>query len=231
MNPENPDQLPALIESLLFVAEEPVTVRHLQQALDVPAKAVREALQSLEQTLQSRGVRVQQQDQYLLMISASEAAPYIERFLGLDLSRKLSPAALESLAVVAYRQPVTRAQVEAVRGVDCQGVLRTLVAQDLIMEVGRLEQAGRPILYGTTFEFLQYFGLNDLSQLPPLEGDLASLLSSENGPLSPEDSETSLRQDGEPAAERAESVQPDDANQAVAPSSEATGKPAEAAQS
>ena len=210
MNPNNPDQLPALIESLLFVAEEPVTFRHLQQALDVPAKAIRQALQSLEETLQSRGLRIQQQGQYFLMISASEAAPYIERFLGLDLSRKLSPAALESLAVVAYRQPVTRSQVETVRGVDCQGVLRTLVAQDLIMEVGRLEQAGRPILYGTTFEFLQYFGLKDLSQLPPLEGDLASLLSSE-------DSTATAPSQGEPSAEDEESAQPGDANPAVAP--------------
>ncbi|NOZ07197.1 MAG: SMC-Scp complex subunit ScpB [Chloroflexi bacterium] len=231
MNPKDPDQLPALIESLLFVAEEPVTIRHLQQALDVPAKAIREALQALEQTFQSRGVRIQRQGQYLLMISASEAAPYIERFLGLDLSRKLSPAALETLAVVAYRQPVTRAQVEAVRGVDCQGVLRTLVAQDLIMEVGRLEQAGRPILYGTTFEFLQYFGLKDLAQLPPLEGDLASLLSSEDGPSPLEDVETPLRQQGEQIAEQEESVQQEGADPAVAPGSAVAGKPPEATQS
>jgi len=231
MNPNNPDQLPALIESLLFVAEEPVTVRHLQQALDVPAKAIREALQSLEQTFQSRGVRVQQQGQSLLMISASEAAPYIERFLGLDLSRKLSPAALESLAVVAYRQPVTRAQVEAVRGVDCQGVLRTLVAQDLIMEVGRLEQAGRPILYGTTFEFLQYFGLKDLTQLPPLEGDLASLLLSEDGSSPLEEAETSLQTQSEPSVEDQESAQPEGAGPAVAPVGDIAGKPTEATQS
>ena len=177
MDPNNPDELQALIESLLFVAEEPVTINHLRQALDVSPAKIKKALAALEETYRSRGIRIQHQDQRIQFVTAAEAAPYIERFLGLDLSRKLSPAALETLAIIAYRQPITRAQIEAVRGVDCQGVLRTLLAQELIAEVGRLEQVGRPILYGTTFEFLQYFGLEDLSQLPPIEGDLESLLS------------------------------------------------------
>jgi segregation and condensation protein B len=112
--------------------------------------------------LQRKGDRVQ-------LASAPEAAPYIERFLGLDLTARLSPAALEVLAIVAYRQPITRAQIEAVRGVSCDAVLRTLVSRGLLEEVGRLEQAGRPILYGTTFQFLQHFGLNTLSDLPPLK--------------------------------------------------------------
>jgi len=200
-DPTNAEHLPALIESLLFVAEEPVTVHHLQQALDVSLQATQDALEILERDCQSRGLRVQRQGQQILMITMPEAAPYIERFLGLDLSRKLSPAALESLAVVAYRQPVTRAQVEAVRGVDCQGVLRTLVAQGLITEVGRLEQAGRPILYGTTFEFLQYFGLEDLSQLPPLEGDLATLLAAHEEDSTPQSADDQVQQQREEDAE------------------------------
>ena len=92
----------------------------------------------------------------------------MRQFLGLELTGKLSPAALETLAIVAYRQPVTRAQVEAVRGVNSDSVIRTLVNRGLIEEQGRLDQAGRPIIYGTTFDFLQQFGLSSLDQLPPL---------------------------------------------------------------
>jgi segregation and condensation protein B len=103
------------------------------------------------------------------MVTAPEAAPHIERFLDLELSSKLSAPALETLAIVAYQQPVTRAEMEAVRGVNCDSVLRTLLSKGLIEEVGRLPQAGRPIVYGTTFEFLQHFGLQDLAELPPLE--------------------------------------------------------------
>lgn len=176
MNPDNPDELQALVESLLFVAEEPITINHMAQALGVPLKEIRKSLKALDDSCQTRGLRIQRQGQRYRLVTAPEAAPYIERLLGLDLTRKLSPAALETLAIVAYQQPVTRMQIEAVRGVDSQGVLRTLVAQDLIAEMGRLDQVGRPILYGTTFEFLQYFGLDDLSQLPPVDGALESLL-------------------------------------------------------
>jgi segregation and condensation protein B len=102
------------------------------------------------------------------LATVPEAGPHIERFLGLDLTSRLSQAALESLALIAYRQPITRAQVEAIRGVNCDGVLRTLLARGLVEPVGRLEQAGRPYLYGTTFQFLQYFGLDGLEQLPSL---------------------------------------------------------------
>jgi segregation and condensation protein B len=99
-----------------------------------------------------------------------EAAPYIEKLLGLQRTGRLSAAAFETLALVAYRQPITRAAIEAVRGVNSDGVLRTLLSHGLIEEVGRLEQLGRPILYGTTFAFLQQFGLESLRDLPPLEG-------------------------------------------------------------
>jgi segregation and condensation protein B len=112
--------------------------------------------------LQRSGARVQ-------LVSAPEVASYIERFLGLELHGRLSPAALESLAIVAYQQPVTRAGVEAVRGVNSDSVLRTLVSKGLIEEVGRMDTVGRPILYGTTFDFLQFFGFESLEDLPPLD--------------------------------------------------------------
>ena len=100
--------------------------------------------------------------------AAPEAATHIEHFLGLSIDGHLSTAALETLAIIAYRQPVTRAEIEAVRGVDCGGVLRTLIHRGFTHQVGRLEQAGRPIIYGTTFQFLRYFGLESLDDLPAL---------------------------------------------------------------
>jgi segregation and condensation protein B len=102
------------------------------------------------------------------MVTAPEASEYIRKFLGLELSGKLSPAAMETLAIIAYRQPMTRAEVEAIRGVNSDSTIRTLLNRGLIEEQGRLDQPGRPILFGTTFDFLQQFGLTTLEQLPPL---------------------------------------------------------------
>jgi segregation and condensation protein B len=163
-------QVESLLESLLFVADEPVAVSQLSKVLEVEVKSIEEALDRLKAEYSQRGLRIQRKGERVQMVTAPEAATYIERFLGLQLSGKLSMAALETLAIIAYQQPITRAQIEAVRGVNCDGVLRTLTRKGLIEEIGRLEQAGRPILYGTTFEFLQYFGLQDLMELPPLEG-------------------------------------------------------------
>ncbi len=163
------DNLASLVESLLFVADGPVTLEQLGRALELKASLIERALDELASCYEGRGLRLQWQGKRVQTVTAPEAAPYIERFLGLQLSTKLSTPALETLAIVAYRQPATRAQIEAVRGVNCDSVLRTLLHRGLIEPVGRLEQAGRPILYGTTFEFLQYFGFSDLSQLPPLQ--------------------------------------------------------------
>ena len=161
--------LSAKIEALLFVASEPASVEQLAQVLHASADEVEEALEGLVARYQQRGMRVQRVQQQVQFVTAPEAAADVQHFLGLDASTRLSTAALEALALVAYRQPITRAQVEATRGVNCDGVLRTLLAHGLIAAVGRLEQAGRPIVYGTTFQFLQYFGLTALSQLPSLE--------------------------------------------------------------
>ena len=167
-----------ILESLLFVATEPVATQRLAEVLEMPPEEVEVALQELEDDLKQHGFRLQRHKDQVQLVTAPEAAPYVERFLGLDLTSKLSAAALEALGIIAYRQPITRAQVEAIRGVSCDGVLRTLLGHGLIEECGRLEQAGRPILYGTTFQFLQHFGLTGYDQLPPLqeaEGDNSQL--------------------------------------------------------
>ena len=158
-----------LLESLLFVAGEPLTVAQLAQALELPADAVEAAIDGLASACAERGIRVQRHGDHIQLVSAPEAAAVIERFLGVQPQAKLSAAALETLAIIAYRQPITRAQVDALRGVDSSGVIRALLGRDLVAESGRLETVGRPILYGTTDEFLRQFGLARLAELPPLE--------------------------------------------------------------
>lgn len=162
--------LPTLLESLLFVAPAPTPVARLAQVLGLTEELLEPALAQLAAGYVDarRGLRLLRKGDRVHLTTAPEAALHIERFLGLDLSSKLSPAALETLAVIAYRQPLTRAGIEAIRGVSCDGVLRTLIARELVEPVGRLEQAGRPFLYSTTVQFLQYFGLESLNHLPPL---------------------------------------------------------------
>lgn len=157
-----------LLEALLFVAAEPTPIQRLATALGLPQERIDVGLTQLATLCQNRGIRLQRQRDTVQLVSAAEAADTIETFLGLDLTTKLSRAALETLAIIAYRQPATRPQIDAIRGVNSDGVMRTLLNRGLIEEVGRLEQAGRPILYGTTFEFLQYFGLTSLADLPSL---------------------------------------------------------------
>jgi segregation and condensation protein B len=168
--PPSQAALPILLESLLFVAAEPTPVTRLAQILDVSQEAVEIALADLSVIYRTgqRGIRLQRKGERVQLTTAPEAASYIERFLGLDLSARLSPAALEALSVIAYKQPLTRADLEAVRGVNCDGVLRTLLARELVEPVGRLEQPGRPFQYGTTGRFLQYLGLESLADLPLL---------------------------------------------------------------
>jgi segregation and condensation protein B len=159
-----------LIESLLFVADEPVRVEALAAVLDISVEQVEEALTDLTSDYEQRGLRLQRKSNRVQLVTAPESSECVRRFLGMELSGRLSAAALETLAIVAFRQPVTRATVEAVRGVSSDSVLRTLVNYGLIEGLGRLERAGRPIVYGTTFEFLQEFGLSSLDQLPTVEG-------------------------------------------------------------
>jgi segregation and condensation protein B len=164
----------SMAESLLFVASEPVHVELLAKTLKVDLDEIENALHALSEEYVDRGIRLQRKGLRVQLVTAPEAADHVRQFLGLELSGKLSPAALETLAIVAYRQPVTRSEIEAVRGVNSDSVIRTLLNRGLVEEQGRLEQAGRPIIYGTSFEFLQQFGLVSLDQLPPLTQSEAS---------------------------------------------------------
>ena len=162
------ERLPAIIESILFVADEPVDAAILAKALRRPRSEVDRALDELERRCTEGGTRLQRDGRVLQLVTAPESGPYVERFLGLEGRQRLSGAALETLAIIAYKQPVTRAGVEAVRGVNSDGAIASLIARGLIEEVGKAPGPGRPALLGTTLKFLEHFGLKNPSDLPPL---------------------------------------------------------------
>ena len=159
----------AQVESLLFVADGPVSVGRLAEALEVTAGQVERALADLTVAYTGRGLCLQRIGNRVQLTTTPEAAPYVERFLGLEARTRLSRAALETLAIIVYRQPITRPEIESIRGVSSDSVLRTLLSVGLVEEIGRAPTVGRPILYGSTFEFLQHFGLSSLEELPPLD--------------------------------------------------------------
>ncbi|MCG2785563.1 MAG: SMC-Scp complex subunit ScpB [Anaerolineae bacterium] len=163
--------LSALLEGLLFSAAEPVTSTQLGAALELTSTQVEKGLESLEEDLRARGLRLQRHSGRVQLTTAPEMAEQVENFLGLEATSHLSRAALEALAIIAFQQPVTRPQVDAIRGVNSDGVMKSLLSKGLLQEVGRSEGPGRPILYGTTPDFLQHFGLNSLSELPALDLD------------------------------------------------------------
>ena len=174
--PETPAELSeAQLEALLFVAERPLTRREIATIAGVDRAAVDDRLGDLEVALATRGVRLVLSGDRVELVTAPEAGALIARYVGADAIR-LSPASLETLAIVAYRQPVTKSAIERIRGVDSDYTIRTLLHRRLVVELGRSEAPGRPFLYGTGFEFLERFGLTSLDELPPLEVDLAARL-------------------------------------------------------
>lgn len=161
----------AILESVLFVASGPVSTARLGTVLGASPSTVRSLLIDLEVEYASRGLRLQWIGQNVQLTTAPEASDAVERFLGLEVTTRLSQAALEVLAIIAYLQPLTRPGVDQIRGVNSDGALRTLLSKGLIEEQGRMDTPGRPILYGTTPEFLQHFGLSVIYELPPLEDE------------------------------------------------------------
>ena len=164
------------IEAMLFVAPEPVTTVQLATALDVAPSVVERGLNELDASLGTRGLRLQRHAGRFQLTTAPQLTELIERFLGLEATTHLSRAALETLAIIAYQQPVTRPQIDSIRGVNSDSMMKSLLSKGLILESGRADGPGRPILYSTTPEFLQHFGLNSILEMPSLakpeeEGD------------------------------------------------------------
>lgn len=168
---EDIKKLKASLEALLFVAPVAVTPSQLASSLEIPESEVEEGLKLLAVDLQERGLRLQRHAGRIQLTTAPELGEVVERFLGLELTGNLSRAALEALSIVAYQQPVTRPQVDSIRGVNSEGVMKSLLHKGLIQDVGRADGPGRPILYASTPEFLHHFGLSSLDELPPLELD------------------------------------------------------------
>jgi segregation and condensation protein B len=170
------DHLKLIIESILFVADDPVEIASLARVTGRREADVEDAVDAIASEGRERGLRVQRTGEAVQMVTAPEAAPFVEQFLGVDEDQRISHAALETLAIIAYKQPIGRQVIEAIRGVNCDRALASLKARGLVTEVGRAPTAGRPYLYGTTFRFLEHFGLEkpeDLPPLPDMPGELA----------------------------------------------------------
>ncbi|MBA2633484.1 MAG: SMC-Scp complex subunit ScpB [Chloroflexi bacterium] len=166
----------AFLEALLFIAERPLTSAEIAELADVTRVRAEAALAALAERLQEeeRGIRLQRHEDAWQLVTAPEVGARLAAYAAREEAR-LSTAALEALAVVAYRQPCTRGDVERVRGVDSDYVIRSLLHRRLVAETGRRDTPGRPVLFGTTFTFLERFGLTSLDDLPPLSSDAAQL--------------------------------------------------------
>ncbi len=164
-------ELKGIIESLLYVSQEPLTVEKVTSVLAGPPKVVvNNAMRALQQDYDQdgRGLHIVEVAGGFSMVTRPDCAPWITRLQKVKASAKVSRSALETLAIIAYKQPMVRADIEQIRGVETSGVLRTLLDQKLIRMVGRKDSPGRPIMYGTSKVFLERFGLRDLRDLPPL---------------------------------------------------------------
>ncbi len=171
--PESELSLAARIEAILFVAPLPVTINQLASVFELSNREVQNGIKQLEMFYKKNttdcGLRLQIHRGRYQLTTAPAAATEIEKFLGLESKVKLSRAALETLSIILYFQPVTRPKIDSIRGVNSDGVLKSLLRKGLIQEEGRTDTPGRPILYGTTPELLQHFGINSLNELPKVE--------------------------------------------------------------
>ncbi len=170
------------LESLLFAASGPSSVYQLSSSLKKSEEEISELLEMLKDHYESHhGIRLQRIDDRYQLTTASENAELVEKFIGLEVSARVTQPALEALAIIAYHQPTTRPEVDRIRGVNSDGVIRSLLSKGLIEELGRSEAPGRPILYGVTSEFLQNFGLDTIDQLPPVDLEAITEQLKENG--------------------------------------------------
>lgn len=161
----------ARVEVFIFVAEDPVSLKTIADAVDLSNKKARKCLEKIKKIYESNehGITLKEYNESFIFKTKNELAPFIKKYYEKEREVKLSKAALETLAIIAYRQPVTRAEIEEIRGVKAEKTLITLGKYDLIEELGRKETIGNPIVYGTTEEFLEHIDISDLSKLPELE--------------------------------------------------------------
>jgi len=165
------EELKAVIENVLFAADQPVSVGQLQDLFaETTEKAVlKSALDELVREYQSRNLQLMEVAEGYQLMTRRDYSDWVRKFMKLDKTAKLSQPSLDTLAIIAYKQPLTKAEVEGIRGVDSSGVVRTLLEKKIIAPSGRKKVPGRPIMYRTTRKFLEYFGLMDLKDLPTLE--------------------------------------------------------------
>jgi segregation and condensation protein B len=168
-----PEQIKSIIESLLFVSGDPLTLKQIKDIIstELDDKVLRQIMAELQEEMNnpSRGIQLIEIAHGYRLTTKAENTAWVQKLVIMKQKLKLTKAAIETLAVIAYRQPIVRAEIEAIRGVDCGGVLQTLMERKLIKSVGHKEVIGRPLMYGTTTEFLDQFGLKNLNDLPTLD--------------------------------------------------------------
>lgn len=164
-------KIKSAIESLLFVSGDPLTIKDLSNTLDVSTKIIKSILDEMQREYdeEKRGIKLISINGEYQLVTKADNSDYIQKLLKKNKRQSLSQASLESLAIIAYKQPITRVDIDEIRGVKSESALQRLLEKDLIKEVGRLEVPGRPILFGTTEEFLRQFGLRELNELPSLD--------------------------------------------------------------
>lgn len=171
----------SIIESLLFVSGEPLDIKQIASIIECSISFTEELLKEMAKLydIESRGIKIINNNGSYSLATKSDNSSYIEKLLGINSRQGLSQAALETLAIVAYKQPITRVDIDEIRGVKSDRAIYTLIEKGLIKENGRLDVIGRPILYGTTQEFLKYFDLENIDQMPSIDSFIGQITSEE----------------------------------------------------
>lgn len=163
-------EIKSIIESVLFAWSDPLPIKELSKLLEIDVKTIDSIIKEMSDDFNynMRGIQIIRMNDYVQLATRTENYDYVQRLMEPKQNKGLTQAALETLAIIAYKQPIPKGEVESIRGVKCDRAITTLLEKDLIEEKGRLEKTGRPIIYGTTLNFLKSFGLTSLAELPPI---------------------------------------------------------------
>lgn len=170
------DEIKSAVESILFISKKPINAKEISECCSFEIGTVEKILEELKLEYESKTLQIIKLAKGYIMATRPEFSEYIESFLKNPLHITLSPQALETLSIISYKQPVAKPDIENIRGVMCDAVIKSLLEKKLIKEMGRADKIGRPILYGTTHDFLKHFGLNDLNDLPALDANKTEAL-------------------------------------------------------